>query len=231
MSNPNATSPDQPGVLRVLQSKDEVRAFYNKIAHIYDLMAEHSEQPMRDAGLELLAAQPGERVLEIGYGTGHCLVSLAEAVGDAGQVLGIDLSDKMQALAEELLAQRGLSERVELKRGDATSLPYDDASLDGIFTSFTLELFDTPEIPQVLAECLRVLRPAGRMVVVAVSREGKADLMLKAYEWTHKHFPNLMDCRPIYVNRALEHAGFNVDESDQRHMWVAVEIVRGVKAK
>lgn len=231
MSNPNATSPDQPGVLRVLQSKDEVRAFYNKIAHIYDLMAEHSEQPMREAGLELLAAQPGERVLEIGYGTGHCLVSLAEAVGDSGRVLGIDLSDKMQALAEELLAKRGLAGRVELKRGDATSLPYDDASLDGIFTSFTLELFDTPEIPRVLAECLRVLRPEGRMVVVAVSREGKADIMLKAYEWTHKHFPNLMDCRPIYVHRALEHAGFKVDESDQRHMWVAVEIVRGVKAK
>ena len=65
------------------QSKDETRAYYDKIARVYDLLAEHTEQPMREKGLALLAARPGERVLEIGFGTGHCLVELAEAVKEA----------------------------------------------------------------------------------------------------------------------------------------------------
>ncbi len=52
--------------------------------------------------------------------------------------------------------------------------------------------------------------------------------MLNLYEWPHKHFPNLMDCRPIYVQRALEAAGFVIQQVDVQSMWVPVEIVLGV---
>jgi hypothetical protein len=52
---------------------------------------------------------------------------------------------------------------------------------------------------------------------------------MKAYEWTHKHVPNLRDHRPIYVRRAIEAAGFDVTHIDIEHMWVAVEIVLAVK--
>ena len=48
----------EPGVLRVLQTKSETKAFYDKIAKVYDLLAEHSEQPMRETGLRLLAPAP-----------------------------------------------------------------------------------------------------------------------------------------------------------------------------
>jgi demethylmenaquinone methyltransferase/2-methoxy-6-polyprenyl-1,4-benzoquinol methylase len=144
-------------------------------------------------------------------------------------VLGVDISDEMVALTNELVRRRGLSERVELTCGDAESLPYRDNSVDGIFTSFTFELFDTPEIPKVLAEWKRVLKPGGRLVVVALSKEGKQGVIMKAYEWTHRHFPNLMDCRPLYARRAIEAAGYRIEESDIEHMWVAVEIVLAVK--
>lgn len=128
-----------------------------------------------------------------------------------------------------MLAKESIADRAELKCGDAEQLPYEADSIDGIFFSFTLELFDTPELPKVLAECKRVLRPGGRLVVVAVSRESKHGVMLELYEWTHKHFPNLMDCRPIYVRRALEAAGFKIKEADVESMWVPVEIVLGIK--
>lgn len=223
------TSAYEPGVLRVLQSKSETKAFYDKIADVYDLLSERSEQPMRDVGLKMLDAQIGEIVLEIGFGTGHCLVELAKAVGPQGKVWGIDLSGAMVTKTEKLLQQENLIDRVELKCSDALELPYEAESLDGIFTSFTLELFDTPEIPILLAECKRVLRPGGRLVTVSITKEEKQGLVLRAFEWTHKHFPNLMDCRPIYVQRAIEAAGFEVKDSAIEHMWVPVEIVLGVK--
>lgn len=219
----------EPGVLRVLQSKEETKHFYNKIARVYDLLAEHSEQPMREAGLQLLDARPGERLLELGFGTGHCLKTLAEAVGEEGRVFGVDLSETMVELAQQTLSEAGLAGRVELTCGDAAErLPLADASVDGIFMSFTLELFDTPEIPIVLAECRRVLKPGGRLVVVGVSKEGKQNFVVSAFEWTHRHFPNLMDCRPIFIARALEAAGFLIREKQIEHMWVPVEVALAV---
>jgi len=217
-------------ILRVLQTKRETKAFYNRIAKVYDLLAEHSEQPMREVALKMLAPAPGERLLEIGFGTGHVLVELAKAVGSTGQVFGIDLSEKMLAQARELLERENLTDRVTLDCGDAADLPYPSDSLDGVFMCFTLELFDTPEIPRVLAQCHRVLRPGGRIVAAAVSKRVEHGLVLRAFEWTHRHFPNLLDCRPIYARRALEAAGFVIEDSRVESMWVPVEIVRGRKS-
>ena len=170
-----ATTPttNKPEIQRVFQSKSETKAFYDKISHVYDLLAEHSEGPVRRAGLEKLDARPGEKVLEIGFGTGHSLVSLAQSVGSTGKVFGLDLSERMLDVARDNLHKAGLADRVELTCGDAAQLPYPPDSLDAIFMSFTLELFDTPDIPKVLAECQRVLWPGGRIMVVAVSKEGE----------------------------------------------------------
>ncbi len=215
----------QSPVLRVLQSKSEIRAFYNKIARAYDLLADRSEAPMRRKGLEKLAVEPGSRALEIGFGTGHCLIDLALAVGPQGRVLGVDLSDEMVALSRRRLQSSGCSDVVDLVLADAERLPVATGSLDFIFTSFTLELFDTPEIPTVLAECHRTLRPGGRLGVVALTKAGEPGFAVKAYEWTHRHFPNLLDCRPIYARQALAEAGFGIVAADLDQMWVPVEIV------
>ena len=225
----NKRQQPQASVLRVLQTKDETRAFYDKISSVYDLLAEHSEGPVRQIGLDQLALAPGERVLEIGYGTGHCLVQMAEAVGPEGKVFGIDLSEGMRARARERVEREHLSDTVELSCGDTTHLPYPDGSMDAVFMSFALELFDTPEIPQVLAGCARVLRPGGRIGVVAITKEGKEGFAVEAYEWTHQHFPNLLDCRPIFVRRALEDAGFSIRNATIANMWVPVEVVVGAK--
>ena len=216
-------------ITRVLQTKDQTRAFYNKIARVYDLLAEHSEQPLRETAVRLLAPAPGERLLEIGFGTGHILAELARAVGPTGRVVGIDIAENMLAQTRELLEREHLADRVTLDRGDAEDLPYAADSFDGIFMCFTLELFDTPQIPRVLAQCHRVLRPGGRLVVAAVSRETKHGLIVRAYEWTHEHFPNLLDCRPIYVRRSLQAQGFAIEETRREFLWVPVEIVRARK--
>ena len=90
---------DRNDLLRVFRSKQETRAFYNKIGKAYDLLADRSEEPVRQIGLDKLNALPGETVLEIGSGTGHCLVALAQQVGPRGNVSGMDLSDEMLRIA------------------------------------------------------------------------------------------------------------------------------------
>ncbi len=216
-------------ILRVFQSKDQTKAFYNKMSHVYDLLSERSEAPVRRAGLELLKAHAGEKVLEIGFGTGHSLVRLAKAVGPTGRVFGLDLSDKMLKLAKANLSEAGMAERARLRCGDAAQMPYAGASLDAVFMSFTLELFDTPEIPRVLRECNRVLRPGGRIVVVGMSKQGEHEPLIGVFEWAHKHFPNFLDCRPIDVRAALEQAGFSIAKALKKHMWIPVEVILGVK--
>lgn len=220
----------QPGVLRVLRTRDEARAFYSKIARVYDLLSENSEEPMRRVGVEMLDARDGERVLEIGFGTGTSLVELARLVGPHGKVFGADIADQMLEVACQKLRGEGLEDRVAVICADATTLPYLRDSMDAIFMSFTLELFDTPEIPVVLAECRRVLRPGGRLAVISMSKEGENGAILHMFEWTHKHFPNFLDCRPIFVRQALQAAGFQIEGAERKTMWVSVEIVLGRKA-
>jgi ubiquinone/menaquinone biosynthesis C-methylase UbiE len=173
--------------------------------------------------------QPGQKVLEIGFGTGHSLVELAKATGLSGKVYGVNLSEKMTEIACERVRQKNLSKEVELICGDAHNLPFESGFLDGIFMSFTLELFDTPDIILVLKECQRVLKAGGRLVVVGMSRVTPDGLMTEIFEWTHKHFPNFLDCRPILVRQAMEDAGYRILDSKIMKMWVNVEIVCGIK--
>ena len=221
----------ETSVSRVNRSKEAARASYNRLSRWYDMISGSTEKKYRDWGLEKLAAQPGEKILEIGFGTGHCLVSLAKSVGPTGRVTGLDISDGMLAIARERLKQEGLSERVDLHLGDAANLDFIEArSLDGIFMSFTLELFDNPEIPRVVQECLRVLKPGGRLAVVSMTKTTPPGMAVRMYEWFHEHMPDYADCRPIFAQQALEQSGFVIRDVSLSSMWgLPVEIVLGKK--
>ena len=217
-------SDDGTEITRVTRSKDVARVSYNRLSKWYDLIAGSSERKFRDVGLDKLGIAVGERVLEIGFGTGHSLVVLAQKVGTSGQVYGIDLSEGMFQLAEARVKAAGLSARVELALGDATQLPYETDFFDAVLMSFVLELFDTPELSIVLRECQRVLRRHGRISVVALSK--KKGLAVTLYEWAHAQFPGAVDCRPIFVRQTLESAGFQVVNVTEMSMWrLPVDVV------
>jgi ubiquinone/menaquinone biosynthesis C-methylase UbiE len=206
-------------ISRVTRSKKEARASYNKLSQWYDILAGHYEKKYRDAGLQELGVKESEAVLEIGFGTGHCILTLARSVGNSGMICGIDLSDGMVSISRVKVRRAGLSDRAMLMLGDGIRLPFKSSRFDAVFTSFTLELFDTPEIPIVLQECLRVLRSGGRLGVVAMSKKGGESPMMRLYEWLHDNFPNYVDCRPILVEEALQDVGFQVLKAKDVSMW------------
>ncbi|MFC2170823.1 class I SAM-dependent methyltransferase [Calditrichota bacterium] len=217
-------------ILRVYRTKAEAKKSYDRMSRFYDYFAGIFEKKYRDMGLDRLNIKSGETILEIGFGTGHCLKQIAESVGDTGKAYGIDISDGMLEIAKRRLEKAGLIDRVELCSRDASELPYEDNKFDGVFMSFTLELFDTPEIPKLLNDIKRILKPGGRFAVVGMSKEGGESILLKLYEWAHIKFPGYADCRPIYVEQSLKEAGFVIKHKEKvKVMGMPGEIVVGLK--
>jgi len=200
---------------------------YDKLSKWYDMISGSNEKKLQNEGLRMLNAKDGEQILEIGFGTGHCVVSMARSIGTSGRIYGIDISKGMFDITSAKVAKAGLSDRVVLKREDAAVLSFDPGYFDAVFMSFTLELFSAAQIPAILRECKRVLRVDGRICVVAMMRrKEKAGIISKLYEWAHRQFPEYVDCRPIFVRQELQNAGFAICESKQMSVWsLPVEIV------
>ena len=96
-------------IARVPRTEQEAAASYTRLSKWYDRLGRSSEGPHIAEGLRLLDVQPGERVLEVGFGTGHSLIALAHAVGSTGQVIGIDLADGDDRCGARATAQRLLT--------------------------------------------------------------------------------------------------------------------------
>ncbi len=215
-------------ISEVKRTKQQAQKSYTKLSNIYDIIADPFERKYKLIGIDMLDVKENERALEIGFGTGENLIRLAEKVGNSGTVHGIDISIGMYDKATSKIRHRSLEERITLTLGDAAVLPYDDNSFHIVFMSFVLELFPTDEIPVVLAECLRVLKPSGRLGVVSLKKKDR--FMVRLYEWFHDKMPSVVDCRPIYPSSSVEKAGFSIDKTVEKTMFgIPVEILVGVK--
>lgn len=220
--------------VEALLDGDGVRRFYDRIGRRYDLLRFAEDAPKRGA-LAMLDVRPGERVLEVGVGTGLVLVQLARAAAPAPEgmsegmpggvevaersICGIDLSPTMVRLARERIGAAGSAPLVEVREGDARTLPYPDVAFDAAFSSYVLDLLPRAAIAQTLAEIRRVLRPGGRLAVVALAAGAgpAARLFMAAYVALYRRHPAwLGGCRPISLAPLLEGAGFMVR---RRQTW------------
>jgi SAM-dependent methyltransferase len=115
---------------------------------------------------EALDPRPGEHVLEVGPGTGYYAVEVAEWIGPDGRLEIFDLQPEMLDHTMRQAGERGLG-NVVATEGDATRLPYDDASFDAAY--LVTVLGEIPDQDAALRELRRVLKPGGRLVVGEVA--------------------------------------------------------------
>lgn len=117
----------------------------------------------RNAYLDLLDIRAGERVLDVGCGSGAVTREIARRVGSRGGAVGLDPSPALLAVARELANEAGVGEWVEFREGDARRLPFADASFDVVVCVTVLS--HVPKGEAAIPEFVRVLRPGGRLGV------------------------------------------------------------------
>ena len=111
---------------------------------------------------EALAPEPGERVLEVGPGTGYYALSVAEWLGPTGTLDVFDLQQEMLDHVMRRAQERGIA-NIRPTRGDARSLSYPDGTFDAAYLAVVLG--EIPDQGAALRELRRVLKPGGRLVV------------------------------------------------------------------
>lgn len=153
-------------------SKHAMPAEQSDIAHFFDEMSVGRnkkiqsnpivdyEQTVRSRTvLDLLSANRGEKILDIGCGNARDIVHILEK---GAQVIGVDISEGMVFEAQQELAKLGFGD-VLLKVGDATRLDFSDGEFDKVLCSEVIE--HIPEADKALSEMWRVLKPGGLLVL------------------------------------------------------------------
>jgi ubiquinone/menaquinone biosynthesis C-methylase UbiE len=156
--------------------------------------------------LKLASPEPGEDVLEVATGTGVQLVNLARR-NPHGHTVGVELADGMLRRTRARLRSVGL-DQVELLPGDARDLPFSDASFDLVVNSYMLDLLPRDDIPRVLAEFRRVLKPDGRLVLSNMTK-GEARHH-RIWDALYARGLNLTaNCRGVLAAPVLAELGFS----------------------
>lgn len=167
----------------------------------------------RQATLDRLDLNPGDHVLDIGFGPGYFSIEIADRVGSKGRVEGIDFSPNMLQIASAICDEKP---QINLQVGNAQQLPYPDEYFDA---AIGVQVYDYVEdIPLALSELYRVLKPQGRAIIAdtdwgtQIWHANDKARMAKFQDVLLEHFaqPHL----PRFLAPQLKSAGFTIVDID-----------------
>lgn len=147
---------------------------WDRMSDIYLHEIDERFAPVVESVLARSGLEPGHHVLDIGTGTGAVAERAAPMVAPAGQVVGVDVSAAMLALAQQRMVARGIT-NVIFREGRAEELPADDGSFDAALAS--LSLMYVIDRAAAAREIARVLRPGGRLVGAVWAGPDQCDIV------------------------------------------------------
>lgn len=192
-----------------------VQRTWSRLAPVYDMVYGGMLQPGRRRAVARMVLGPGDRVLEVGVGTGMGL----DLYPRWARVTGIDLSRAMLDRARARLAEISARAHIELREMDATSMDFEEGTFDVVYAPYILNVVPNPLA--VAAEMRRVCRPGGRIILLNRFRSqgpmlGKIDDLVSMFHnvtgtrWNLPLQPFLTDVPlfPISIER-VNVAGFS----------------------
>lgn len=172
--------------------KEEVREMFDNIAPRYDLL-NHTlsmsiDRLWRRRAVNIVRRAKPRRILDVATGTGDLAIAMARRI-DGVQVLGVDLSEAMLAVARRKVEARGLDGRIVLDRGDAEHLAVADASVDAATVAFGVRNFGDLEAG--LRELARTIKPGGKVVILEFSRPSNRAFRALYEFYTYRILPRI----------------------------------------
>jgi demethylmenaquinone methyltransferase / 2-methoxy-6-polyprenyl-1,4-benzoquinol methylase len=163
----------------------EVRAMFDRIARVYDLinsvMTAGLHHQWRRRAADLANVGPGDRVLDVATGTGDLAIELSARVAPGGEVVGSDFSEEMLALA------RKKAPDMRFEWGNALELPYGDGEFAASTVGFGARNFS--DLDRGIAEMARVVKPGGRVVILEITTPQKPPLSTFFSLWFDRIVP------------------------------------------
>ena len=191
---------------------------------LYDLLmlglTRGREADYRDDVLDLSGVAPGQRLLDIGCGTGTLAIAAWRRAQPGGSVAGTDLSERMLAVARRKARRAGAD--VTFRHGDASSLPFGDEEFDRVTVTTVMHAVPEGQRTECLREARRVLRPTGRILIVDF-----AGAPTSRNHWVAKHGPH-GDFDLAQLRDPMANEGF-VDIEQGTLGWLSLHFLAGTK--
>jgi len=192
--------------------------------------------PVADILIDRARPSSGERVIDVGCGSGATSIAFAQKVAPAGHVLGVDVSGPMLAHARQS-APRELP--VDFILADATIYPFDPKSVDLLASRFGVMFFAEPALS--FANLHRALKPSGRLAFACWREPRENPFFMAPLQAVYKHVPKLPQQGPedpgpfsfasqARVHRILDEAGFKGIAMEPCDLALDIAIGRGLDA-
>jgi phosphatidylethanolamine/phosphatidyl-N-methylethanolamine N-methyltransferase len=199
---------------------EAVKAAYRRYASVYDALFGPVLQPGRKAVLEALECRPGDRVLEVGVGTGLSLPLYPPFV----RVTGVDLSREMLDKARTRVRRRALTNVEGLHEMDALAMDFPDASFDKIVAMYVVSVVQEPA--RLLRELHRVCKPNGEIFIVNHVRSSNP--VVGAVERGLARFSDQLGFHPDFELHSLVNGSARVEHiSNVNFFWKVMRVRNG----
>ena len=173
--------------------KEQVEQMFDNIAPTYDklnhIMSLNIDRVWRRRVMRIVRRAKAHKIMDVATGTGDLAIAMAKRV-DRTQILGVDLSEEMLAVARRKVEKQGLEERIMLAKGDAENLDMvTSESIDAATVSFGVRNFEN--IERGLSEIYRTLKPGGKLVVLEFSMPKNRLVRWVYSQYAHRLLPRI----------------------------------------